>query len=197
MSSCRGQEVMLNEAFNVVDARATRGRRDRHGQGRDRGRTARSWSAGPTRSASSSWPARSEGEAPGGRRPDARPPLGVRLRGDPAGGGRGARPRGGPGHRLQRHRRPRRADRADPGRRRAALPAPGAVPGARAQAAEGGPALRPSRVRQDAHRQGRRELAGRDGRRRAAPRSPRAPSSTSRVRSCSTSTSARRSGTSG
>ena len=52
----------------------------------------------------------------------------------------------------------------DPRRRRAALPAPRAVQGAPAQAAEGRAALRPARLRQDADRQGGRQLAGQEGR---------------------------------
>ena len=56
-------------------------------------------------------------------------------------------------------------DRADPRRRRAALPAPRPVQRAPAQAAEGRPALRPARLRQDAHRQGGRRVAGHEGRR--------------------------------
>ena len=44
--------------------------------------------------------------------------------------GRGARPRRGARHRLLEHRRPDQPDRADPRRRRAALPAPRAVQGA-------------------------------------------------------------------
>ena len=64
---------------------------------------------------------------------------------------------------YERHRRARAADRGDPRRRRAAVPAPRAVPRARAQAAQGRAAVRPARVRQDAHRQGRRALARRDG----------------------------------
>ena len=58
--------------------------------------------------------------------------------------------------------------------------------------AEGHPALRPAGLRQDAHRQGGRQLAGQEGgredRRRAR---AAATSSTSRAPSCSTSTSAR------
>ena len=59
-------------------------------------------------------------------------------------------------------------------------------------AAEGHPAVRPAGLRQDAHRQGGRELArearrGEDGQRQDAART----SSTSRAPSCSTSTSAR------
>ena len=61
-------------------------------------------------------------------------------------------------------RRAGRPDRADPRRRRAAVPPPRAVQGARAQAAEGRAALRPSRLRQDADRQGGRQLAGQEGR---------------------------------
>ena len=88
-------------------------------------------------------------------------------------------------------------DRADPRRRRAALPAPRAVHRARAQAAEGRAALRPARLRQDADRQGGRELAGQEGRGQDRPGGEVATSSTSRAPSCSTSTSARPSGTSG
>ena len=57
-----------------------------------------------------------------------------------------------------------RADRADPRRDRAALPARGPVPRAPAAAAEGRAALRPARLRQDAHRQGGGELPGQAGR---------------------------------
>ena len=57
-----------------------------------------------------------------------------------------------------------RPDRADPRRRRAALPAPRALQGAPAQAAQGRAALRPARLRQDADRQGGRQLAGQEGR---------------------------------
>ena len=51
--------------------------------------------------------------------------------------GGGARPRGGPRHRLRVDRRTRQPDRGDPRRGRAALSAPRAVQGARAQAARG------------------------------------------------------------
>ena len=67
-----------------------------------------------------------------------------------------------------------------------------AVPRARAAAAEGHPALRPARLRQDAHREGGRQLARQAGRREDRQRRGRArTSSTSRAPSCSTSTSAR------
>ena len=46
------------------------------------------------------------------------------------------------------------------------LPAPRPVQGARAQAAQGGPALRPARVRQDPHREGGGGLPGQEGRTR-------------------------------
>ena len=72
-------------------------------------------------------------------------------------------PRRGPGHRLRRHRRPDRPDRADPRRGRAAVPALGPVPRARAAPAQGHPALRPARLRQDADRQGGGQLAGQEG----------------------------------
>ena len=83
-------------------------------------------------------------------------------------------------------------DRADHRRGRAALPAPGAVRRAQAAGAQGHPALRPARLRQDAHRQGGGQLAGQEGGRgRAATTRPAATSSTSRAPSCSTSTWAR------
>ena len=65
---------------------------------------------------------------------------------------------------LLRDRRARPADRADPGRDRAAVPARGSVPRAQAAPAEGRAALRAARLRQDADRQGGRELAGQAGR---------------------------------
>ena len=137
--------------------------------------------------------------AAAGRRLAAdRAALGVRLRADPEERGRGARAGGGARHRLHRHRRPGPADRADPRRGGAAVPARRAVPRAPAAPAEGRAALRPARLRQDAHRQGGGQLAGEEDRRAAGRRRSRpATSSTSRVRSCSTSTSARPSGTSG
>ena len=74
--------------------------------------------------------------------------------------GRGARARGGPRHHLRGHRRARRADRADRRRGRAAVPAPGAVRRVPAAGAQGHPAVRPARLRQDAHRQGGGQLVG-------------------------------------
>ena len=50
----------------------------------------------------------------------------------------------------QRYRRPDPADRADPRRGRAAVPAQGALPGVLAAPAQGCAALRPARLRQDA-----------------------------------------------
>ena len=70
----------------------------------------------------------------GGRLAAARAALRLRLRADPEGRGRGADPRRGPGHLLPRHRRPVVADRADPRRDRAAVPARGPVPRAPAAA---------------------------------------------------------------
>ena len=61
----------------------------------------------------------------------------LRLRAHPEVRGRGARPRGGPGHRLRVDRRPRRPDRADPRRGRAAVPARRPVPRARAAPPKG------------------------------------------------------------
>ena len=99
----------------------------------------------------------------------ARRAVELRLREGAQVRGRGARPRRGARHRLLRDRWSGRPDRADPRRRRAALPAPRAVPRAPAQAAEGCAALRPSRLWQDADRQGGRELAGQEGRRQDRP----------------------------
>ena len=62
-----------------------------------------------------------------------------------------------------RHRRPRRADRADRRRRRAAVPPPGAVRRAQAAGPQGHPALRPAGLRQDPHRQGRGQQPGQEG----------------------------------
>ena len=93
------------------------------------------------------------------------PRSALRLRADPEVRGRGARARGGPRRRLLRHRWPGRADRDDPRRRRAALRARRAVHGAQAGRPEGDPALRPARMRQDDDRQGGGRLAGPQGRR--------------------------------
>ena len=120
-----GREVMLNEALNVVaDLRLRAGRRGRDDQGDPRRRPG---ARGRPRRRGARLPDRRAPRgraAPGRRRAHARPPLELRLRAHPQGRGRGPRPRGGPRHRLRGHRRPRRADRADPRRRRAALPAP-------------------------------------------------------------------------
>ena len=62
-------------------------------------------------------------------------------------------------------RRSGRPDRADPRRGRASVPLPGPVQGARTAPAQGRPALRPARLRQDADRQGRRQLPCQEGRR--------------------------------
>ncbi len=59
-----------------------------------------------------------------------------------------------PGHLLQRHRRARRPDRADRRRRRAAVPPPRPVRRAPPAGAQGHPPVRAARVRQDADRQG-------------------------------------------
>ena len=97
----------------------------------------------------------------------------IRVRAHPQGRGRGPGARGGPRRQLPRHRRPDPADRADPRCRRAAVPAQGPLPRVLAAAAEGRAALRPARLRQDADRQGRGELAGQEdgrGARRGRPR---------------------------
>ncbi len=195
----RGQEVMLNEALNVVSALEF----ETVGEVvmlkeilADGERALVIGNADEERVVRIAEPLRRQ-DAARGRLAAARPTRQLRLRAHPEDRGRGARPRRGPGHRLRQHRRADAPDRPDPRRRRAAVPAPRAVQGAQAAAAEGRAALRPARLRQDADRQGRRELAGQAGRRedRRARASPT--SSTSRARSCSTSTSARPSGTSG
>ncbi len=91
----------------------------------------------------------------------------------PEGRGRRARPRGDPRRHLRGHRRPRGPDRSDPRRRRAAVPVRRAVPRAQAGAAEGRAALRASRVRQDADREGGRQVPGREGGGADRPRRPR------------------------
>ena len=63
-----------------------------------------------------------------------------------------------------------RPDRGHPRRRRAALPPRRPLRRAPAQAAEGRPALRPARLRQDDDRQGGRRVAGPQGRREGGPR---------------------------
>ena len=70
--------------------------------------------------------------------------LGARRRAPPAARGRGARARRGSRRHVRRRRWPRRPDRADQGRGRAAVPLRGSVPRAPAPAAEGDPAVRPA-----------------------------------------------------
>ena len=168
--------------------------------------TAPWWSGTPTRSASSGWPSRwwpSRTWRPRWPRRARRRPAAaqaaprrlaagrhqgrLRLRAHPQGRGRGPGPRGGARRRLQRHRRPDPPDRADPRRRRTAVPAQGALPRVLAAPAQGRAALRPARLRQDADRQGGRQLAGQEdgrGARRGRPRGQVATSSTSRAPSC-------------
>ena len=167
----RGQEVMLNEAHERRrGARLRAGRRRRHAQGAARaGRRRHPARAGHrAHRRGAGRPPRRLADRPAAARrrlAAARAAVGLRLRADPEERGRGARPRRGPRHRLQRHRWPVAADRADPRRRRAAVPARRPVPRAPAAAAEGHPALRPARLRQDADRQGGGQLAGQEGRR--------------------------------
>ena len=97
------------------------------------------------------------------RQRPVRPTLQRGHRAPAQGRGRGARPRGDPRRQLRRHRRPRRPDRFDPRRRGAAVPVRRAVRRARAGGPQGRPALRTSRLRQDADREGGREVAGREG----------------------------------
>ena len=162
----RGQEVMLNEALNVVAAldfeevgevvmfkeMLADGERALVIANADEERVVRL--AAPLRETT----AARRRLAAAGHRGRLRLRAGAQVR------GRGAGPRGGPRRRLRRHRRPGQPDRADPRRRRAALPAPGPVPGVRAPAAQGRAALRPARLRQDADRQGGGQLAGQEGR---------------------------------
>ena len=162
----KGQEVMLNEALNVVAAmefeqvgevvmlKEILADGERVLVHRQRRRGAR---RAPRRPAARADPARRRLAA-------ARRALRLRLRAGAQVRGRGARPRRGPRHRLREHRRPEGPDRPDPRRGRAALPPPRPVHGARAQAAQGRAALRPARLRQDADRQGGRQLAGQEGR---------------------------------
>ena len=113
-----GQEVMLNEALNVVEAlgferagevvmlkemlepSTAHARAGHLARRRGAGRLPRRLPARPA--------------AARRRLAAARAALGVRLRADPEERGRGARPRGGPRHRLHRHRRPgaRRSSRS-------------------------------------------------------------------------------------
>ena len=95
----------------------------------------------------------------------ARHPLQLRLRARSQVRGRGTRPRRGPRHRVLRDRGAGRADRADPRRGGDAVPLPRTLRGAPTQATQGRPALRPSRLRQDADRQGGGQLLGQEGRR--------------------------------
>ena len=155
-----GQEVMLNEALTVVEAGGYEEVGELvtdQGAARRRPRARRRpWRRGAGGALRRPGPGRARARR---RRADDRLAQRVRVRGHPARRGRGPGARRGAGHRLQGHRRPRPADRGDPRRRRAALPAPRAVPRARAQAAQGCAPVRPARMRQDAHRQGRRALA--------------------------------------
>ena len=146
-------------------ARARSCRRGRQGQGsarrgprhRDR----------PRRRGARRAPGRLAARRPAARRRQraVRPAFGRGHRAAAQGRGRRARPRGDPRRQLRGHRRARGPDRFDPRRRGAAVPLRGAVRRTRAGGAQGRAALRPSRVRQDADRQGGREVPGREGRR--------------------------------
>ncbi len=161
-----GQEVLLNEALLVV---AGLGLRTGRGPGHAEGNAGRGpCPGGGPRGRGTGHPALrrpARAEAPGRRRPLDRFPHRLRPGEDPALRGGEPRPRGSAGHHLPGHRRPGPADRTDPRRRGTAVPAPGPVPRARPQGAQGHPALRPAGLRQDADRQGRGQLAGRPGRR--------------------------------
>ena len=98
-------------------------------------------------------------EAPRRRPPPDGRPLGPAAREAAAARGRRARARRGARRLLRRRRRPRRPDRDDQGRGRAPVPLRRPLQGARSAAAEGHLAVRPARLRQDAHREGGRQLA--------------------------------------
>ncbi len=166
-----GSQVILNDSLNAVEVldpdRAGRGR-EGEGPTGHRPRRGRRPRRRGVRGHARRQPG-GRGRARGG--PAAlRPALGRRARAAAEGRGRAAGPGGDPGRQLRGHRRPGGPDRSDPRRRRAAVPVLGAVPRARAGAAEGRAALRTSRLRQDADREGRREVARREGRRAHRPR---------------------------
>ena len=150
-----GQEVLLNDALNIVEAAGFEQRGDivmlkeipRAACGHWSSRT-------PTRSRWCTWPIRCDPNGCEPAIPFWSTAARVRVRTDPEGRGRGVGPRRGARHRLRGHRWPQVADRADPRRRRVALHAriSSANTSARAQ---GDPALRSARLRKDAHREGR------------------------------------------
>ncbi len=99
-------------------------------------------------------------EAPRRRPPLDGGPLGSAPREAAPPGGRRARVGGSARRLLRRRRRPRRPDRDDQGRGRAPVPLRRPLQGTRPAAAEGHLVVRPARLWQDAHREGRRQLAG-------------------------------------
>ena len=169
----RGQEVMLNEAMNVVAALEF----ERQGEVvllkeiLDDER-ARSSSATPTRSGSSCSPSRcATSTLRAGDSLLRRAAVRLGLRADPEGRGRGARPRRGPRHHL------RATSAACAGRSsRSATPSscrsctPTCSPSTSCKAPKGILLYGPPGLRQDADRQGGRQLAGQEGRRGDAAR---------------------------
>ena len=161
----RGQEVVLNESLNVVLARAGGAvRRGRHHQGASRGRHGPSSWGAPTRSGWSSWPS---------------PWPASRLR-----AGDSVLMDSRTGLLLEKLPRPEVEElvleevpdisyedvggldsqiEAITDAVELPVPAPGPVHRAQASRAQGHPALRASRVRQDPHRQGGRQLPGQEG----------------------------------
>ncbi len=100
------------------------------------------------------------------RRHDApRPAFEPAAREAAASRGRGPAARRGARHLVRGHRWARHADRSDRRRRRASVPAPGAVRRASAPGPEGHPAVRPARLRQDPDREGGRQQPRQEGRR--------------------------------
>ena len=125
----RGQQVRLNEALTVVEAGAFEIvgevcalREVLVGRPGPRRRPRRRGTGGAARRAADGRPAQARRLPAGGRQGR------LRLRAGAQGRGGGPRAGGGPGRRVRRHRRSHPADRADPRRGRAAVPARGPVP---------------------------------------------------------------------
>ena len=161
----RGNEVVLNESLSVILAREGEGSGEvvvlkevlEDGTARTGVRAGRRGAGGravrrPDR-----------GQAPRRRHhPDGVPYRPADREAGPS-RGRGARPRGGARRHLRGRGWARRPDRGHHRRGRAPVPVPGALRRAQAARAQGDPALRPTRVRQDADRQGGGQLAGQEG----------------------------------
>ena len=177
--SCARARRSCSTRRSTSSSRSASRRSARSSCSRSSSRTATApWSSGtPTRSGSSASPSRCCDAAAARRRlAAARAAVRLRLRADPQDRGRGARPRRGPGHRL-RATSAASAGQIEQIRDAVELPFLHAdlFREHQLRAAEGRPALRPARLRQDADRQGGRQLAGQEGR-RAAPARPKATS---------------------